>query len=293
MPSRREVREAVVQLLYCADLEAASPAADLRDTFWEFVTGTGQRRLLAASLKMLEHLSQGRADRLRDLGVRAEAARPLISSFAEAEPIGLELDRILALEERWTDALTRLRRLPESDADDEAAARLTKGLDELYRIDRSLETARARFLVLAEDFPHLRHALESITATVRKLQRLSERVRMIENPGQFPAQTDIAHLRDSREDLAALRRDADALCDAIFAQKDLIDARLAAVVENFAPARVDPVDRAILRLAAHEILTAAVAPAVAINEAIELAKRYGSTDSGRFVNGVLDKLAKS
>jgi transcription antitermination factor NusB len=293
MPSRREVREAAVQFLYCADLETTAPAADLRDTFWEFITGTGQRRFLVASLKMLEHLSQGRAERLRDLDVRAEAARPLISSFSEAEPIGLELDRILALEERWSDALTRLRRLPETDADDEAAARLSKGLDDLYRIDRALEPARARFLMLAEDFPRLRQALESLTATVRKLQRLSERVRMIENPDQFPAQTDVAHLRDSQQDLADLRRDVDALCDAIFAQKDHLDARLAAVVENFAPSRVDPVDRAILRLAAHEILSATVAPAVAINEAIELAKRYGSTDSGRFVNGVLDKLAKS
>jgi N utilization substance protein B len=282
-----------VQFLYCADLEATSPAADLRDTFWEFITGTGQRRLLAARLKMLEHLSQGRAERLHDLDIRAEAARPLINSFAEAEPIALELDRILALEARWSDALTRLRRLPECDADDEAAARLTKGLEDLYLIDRSLETARARFLLLAGDFPRLRQALESITATVRKLQRLSERVRMIENPGKFPAQTDIAHLRDSQEDLLVLRRDADALCDAILGQKDLIDARLAAVVENFAPARVDPVDRAILRLAAHEIISATVAPAVAINEAIELAKRFGSTDSGRFVNGVLDKLAKN
>jgi N utilization substance protein B len=115
---------------------------------------------------------------------------------------------------------------------------------------------------------------------------------MVENPESFPEQTDVAHLRESRHELAELRAEADGLSDAVLANRAELDARLAAVVENFSPARVDPVDRAILRLAAHEIFTAAVSPAVAINEAIELAKRYGSSDSGRFVNGVLDKLAK-
>ncbi len=57
--------------------------------------------------------------------------------------------------------------------------------------------------------------------------------------------------------------------------------------------RQPPVDRAILRLAYHEI-TAHVTPVkVAINEAIELAKQYAGEQSPAFVNGVLDKLVKS
>lgn len=293
MPSRREIREAVVQFLYCADLEDGAPATDLRETFWQFVTGTGQRRLLAASLKTLEHLSQGRRDRLRDLDARASSVRALISSYPEAEPISLELNRLLTLEDRWTEALARVRRLPESDADDETAARLAKGLEDLYRIDQSLEVARRRFLQLVEDFPRLRNPLEAISSTVRRLQRVSDRVRMVEHPEQFPAQTDIAHLRQSHEELATLRREADALSDQILDHKEELDARLAAIVENFAPERVDPVDRAVMRLGTHEILAGKIPAAVAINEAIELAKRFGSTDSGRFVNGVLDKVAKT
>ena len=51
------------------------------------------------------------------------------------------------------------------------------------------------------------------------------------------------------------------------------------------------VDRAILRLATYEIKHCEDIPkAVSINEAIEIAKRFGSTDSARFVNGVLDAL---
>jgi len=50
------------------------------------------------------------------------------------------------------------------------------------------------------------------------------------------------------------------------------------------------VDRAILRLAIHEIRQGEAPLKVIINEAIELAKRFGTTESGRFVNGVLDRI---
>jgi N utilization substance protein B len=52
------------------------------------------------------------------------------------------------------------------------------------------------------------------------------------------------------------------------------------------------VDRAVLRLATHEIQQTTTPVKVIINEAVELAKRFGTTDSHRFVNGVLDRIAK-
>ena len=52
------------------------------------------------------------------------------------------------------------------------------------------------------------------------------------------------------------------------------------------------VDRNVLRLGAYEILYAQTPGPVAINEAVELAKRYGSEQSAQFVNGVLDRLHK-
>ena len=51
------------------------------------------------------------------------------------------------------------------------------------------------------------------------------------------------------------------------------------------------IDRNILRFAAYELLFAdEIPPKVTINEAIDIAKRYGDNDSGKFVNGVLDKI---
>jgi len=56
--------------------------------------------------------------------------------------------------------------------------------------------------------------------------------------------------------------------------------------------RQPPVDRAILRLAYHEMTSGRSPVKIAINEAIELAKEYGTKESSLFINGVLDKAAK-
>ena len=69
-----------------------------------------------------------------------------------------------------------------------------------------------------------------------------------------------------------------------------------AIIQELAPQwpthRQPPVDRALLRLAYHEMVSGYSPPKVAINEAIELAKEYCSEHSPAFVNGVLDKMAR-
>ena len=70
-----------------------------------------------------------------------------------------------------------------------------------------------------------------------------------------------------------------------------IDARIKKFAANYELHRISAVDRNILRLAIFEMLHCPeVPPVVSINEAIEIAKRFGSEDSGRFINGILDRV---
>ena len=83
------------------------------------------------------------------------------------------------------------------------------------------------------------------------------------------------------------------LYEGTLAHRADIDARLTAAAENWRLPRMAVVDRNVLRLGAYEVLyTPETPPTVAINEAIELARRFGSADSPAFVNGVLDRLHK-
>ena len=73
-----------------------------------------------------------------------------------------------------------------------------------------------------------------------------------------------------------------------------IDAEIEKCTDNWKINRMALVDRNILRLGTCELLHFNDIPSkVAINEAIELAKRYGDSESPKFVNGILDKVAKS
>ena len=85
------------------------------------------------------------------------------------------------------------------------------------------------------------------------------------------------------------------LYDGTLAKQSEIDPKLTAVETNWRLSRMHPADRNVLRLAAYELLfdPAGQPLEVIIHEANELAARFGSAESARFVNGVLDKVAKS
>ena len=71
-----------------------------------------------------------------------------------------------------------------------------------------------------------------------------------------------------------------------------IDADLMAVTENWRLERLGAIERSVLRLAAAELRQGVTPPLVVIKEAVRLAERYGSARSAKFVNGVLDALAR-
>jgi N utilization substance protein B len=71
-----------------------------------------------------------------------------------------------------------------------------------------------------------------------------------------------------------------------------IDARLASASANWKLERMSVVDRNTLRLGVYELLARTAPPRVVLNEAIELAKRFGADESAKFVNGVLDRIAR-
>lgn len=69
-----------------------------------------------------------------------------------------------------------------------------------------------------------------------------------------------------------------------------IDARIRETAENWSLERMAPTDRNVLRLGAYELLHTDTPHRVVLDEAIELARTFGSANSGPFVNGILDRL---
>ena len=84
---------------------------------------------------------------------------------------------------------------------------------------------------------------------------------------------------------------AQELVDGTIAHQDEIDQTIASIAQDWTLSRMANVDRNVMRLATYEILFCPDIPGrVSLNEAIELAKRFGGEESAKFVNGILDRV---
>ena len=84
------------------------------------------------------------------------------------------------------------------------------------------------------------------------------------------------------------------LAEEVIAQRDNLDIEIQRYAQSWPVEQLSPVDRNILRIAIYEVKRGQEVPLqVAINEAVELAKRFGGEGSPRFINGVLGAVAES
>ena len=87
------------------------------------------------------------------------------------------------------------------------------------------------------------------------------------------------------------RKFTEELVNGVVERKLAIDERIAKYTDNWDLPRIAAVDRNILRLAMYEMLFRDdIPPVVSINEAVDIAKKFSTQDSGKFVNGILDKV---
>ncbi len=111
------------------------------------------------------------------------------------------------------------------------------------------------------------------------------------NPSRNPAQADEQLRRRFKEE--GLLEFAATLVRGVRLNREKMDELIEKAAENWSLERMAATDRNVLRLGAYEILHCDTPDRVAINEAVELAKRFGTAQSAQFVNGILDRLMHS
>ena len=91
-----------------------------------------------------------------------------------------------------------------------------------------------------------------------------------------------------------VRAYVDRLTNGITENLKIIDEKISQHATNWQLKRMAVIDRNVMRIGAYELLFAAdIPPKVTINEAVELAKKYGDLESSKFVNGILDRIHKT
>lgn len=112
------------------------------------------------------------------------------------------------------------------------------------------------------------------------------------NPGRNPAVADL-FIRRRLNGEAALIEFASSLISGVRRNRLELDDLLTERAANWSLERMAATDRNVLRLGAFEIMFTETPARVAINEALELAKRFGAKQSAQFVNGILDRFLQA
>jgi N utilization substance protein B len=246
----------------------------------------GLRKLEQAKAKAVLHLAQGRVTRIAKLTQHSKALLRKLKATGNSDLLLDALNQLLA-DENGMSANVDLLKAQQQKKNSESSPR--ENTEAVLNSNRSVIRRRGEFLLLLEDFPQWKQPLEPITTAISPLERISERLAAIDDPDSNVG--DFDHIRKSAAEILSFREGTQKLVHEILLHKETIDKTLAGIIENYAPARVTPVDRAILRLATYEITQCEDIPkAVSINEAVEIAKRFSTTESSRFINGVLDAI---
>ena len=103
----------------------------------------------------------------------------------------------------------------------------------------------------------------------------------------------LSDLSESFDSSPGAREFAWSLVHGVHERRDQIDSLIAGVSQNWRLERLSRVDTIVMRIAVHEMTTPPELPVeIAVNEAVEVVKKFGTTESASFVNGILDEVAR-
>ena len=94
-------------------------------------------------------------------------------------------------------------------------------------------------------------------------------------------------------ELATVRAFAEERVNGVWSERENLDAQIEPFLENWSLYRLGTIERNVLRLGVWELLKSDIPAPIVINEAVDLAKWFSESKSGRFVNGILDRFAKT
>ncbi len=286
MLKRRNIRETAIQFLYFHDLQGGIETAEIEESFWEITQETNLKKHHYARAKAILHVAQGRYSRLAKLIEQAPAVLATLKATPNAEALVSALKKVISEQKLLSGYIDDLKTATKTKGSEDLPVH---SIQEVIEANKPITASHQRWHETILAYPQLQNKMEAITAAIKHLDVVSQRLESIEDPDS--AITDFAHLRASHSEIAISRQTITELVDQVREHQEDIDRLLADTIENYQPERVDLVDRAILRLAVYEMNYCEDIPrSVSINEAIEIAKRFSTTESSRFINGVLDSI---
>ena len=283
MPTRRQIREAAVQLFYA---RASAQTADSDDELWELINDRPALSFDRSRVKVIGHWMSGREKIAKKL---IYALSNCMAPIAAADPSGKAGREFQALASEEIKLAEKLENLVILTKNDTGAWR--SSLHECFELSRNLQKARFELTAVVNTFPPSQ--AEEVGAILQKLDLFDERLEKVRAPERHADQRELSHLNRTLTEMSKLRDEADQIIQTVTGNLKVINKTIEQAAENYDLERLSRVDLSILRLATSEILYSDEIPEkVSMNEAVELARSFSGEDSAAFVNGLLDKIVR-
>ncbi|MEG0586287.1 MAG: transcription antitermination protein NusB [Akkermansia sp.] len=293
MISRHDIRRTAIQFLYGVDLDSpADRTSEQFDDFWNVILESYRVDLRKVKVKAIEHLTRDYQDKLRIFEVRAHKVLTDLTADPNTSDLRESLEDIVKRELSLDNSIKAVRTARKNDPDAESSS-LEECFLSLSIVNATLLQLRERFLTMIADYPTNAGALAPLVASMRRMQEISCRLDSLDHPEKYENKSEIHHVLEIQQDMVTLRDETEQLIKAILPMVPAFDETIVQVTDNFAPERISPVDRAILRVAAYELQCKEDLPvAVVIKEAIRLSERFSVKEAPKFINGVLAGIAR-
>ncbi len=254
---------------------------------WPLILAQPEGKIIRTRARALLHLQQNRPGRLKPVFAQRVTAPPLLESFLDEKSAGRQLRNLLAAEVKLPDLLDLLRRQLKSEKEPDDIE------ETMERIRECNQTSLENLLALEQALGPRDACPQALQPLAKALPPLRETAQLLRSllSENLPELREVDSLREAIAERDTLQQETQDLQALVKTHLESTDELLAQHIENFSPERLAQVDRAVLRLAATELKHCPdIPPAVSINEAIEVARRFGGIESAGFVNGILDKL---
>ena len=287
MLSRNQIRQAALQYLYAAS-QSPETGEEQEAGIWDILMEPFRADFCKLKARAVSgHLTRDYPDKLRLFITRTRETADKLQQDPLTLAVRDQLQDLLVKEGEFNASLLQLKKtLHEDPANDKRM--LSAACEAAQELNTTLIRMRQRLLDSLRDFPAYGNLWAPLISSCGKLQEINGRIDLLIHPEKTPSMVEVKKVVDAGRDADELYREAKTLGEETLGRRDELDAAINATLENYSPERISSIDRAILRLGAYELLHRKELPSpIIISEAIRLAERFSSTESPRFINGVL------
>lgn len=295
-PGSRRLRESTLKFLYACDVAGVAPE-ELGEVYWPLAQEHDLRQLAKgrlAALRQLEDGKNGRTGRATALAKHSDAILTAMRAHDEADAAREQWMRLRGNVSEIGHGIDELITALKGATDEDAAQLLGASLAPVFASYQKLPEIITALEEAALPCPAARKSLEPVEGALKRLRELAKIAGAIEDPRLGLEDEQIADLQRRATRISSEQKGPQKRATEIWATLEGLDELIEATSENYKLSRIDPVDRCILRQAIYEIrYDDSIPPLVALDEALELAKVFGSEDSRAFINGILNALLPS